>query len=140
MSAMSDADLLRRVRTRDRDAAAALYDRHGARMFAVALRVTGSRDAATSVLEKTFTALANGAAPDDAAEAWLLRLTRDVAIAARQTQTPRSNVERLTPEPRSLVEEAFYGGATVAELSRRCGLPETDVRKMIADGIRELRK
>jgi len=140
MSAMSDADLLRRVRTRDRDAAGALYDRFGARLYAVALRVTGSRDAAASVLEETFAALANGAAPDGAGEAWLLRLTRDLALASRQSQTPRTNVERLTPAPRSLVEEAFYGGASVAELAQRTGLTETEIRKIVADGIRELRK
>jgi DNA-directed RNA polymerase specialized sigma24 family protein len=119
------------------DAAAALYDRYGGRMYALALRITGSPDAATSVLEETFAAL--GADLHDAGEASLLRLTRDVAIAG-YSQSPTPRVEGMTPTPRMLVEEAFYRGSGVAELSRRYGLPETDVRKMIADGVRELKR
>lgn len=135
---MPDAELLRRVRSRDREAAAALYDRHGARLYSLALRITGSPDAASSVLEETFAALANGAAPDGAGEAWLIRLTRDIALA-RQTQTPATSVEGMTVTPRLLLEEAFYRGATFAELAARYGLPETEIRKMIADGIRALK-
>jgi DNA-directed RNA polymerase specialized sigma24 family protein len=138
MSTMSDADLLLRVRARDREAMAALYDRHAARMYAVALRVTGSRDVAASVLEAAFNALANGAAPVGAGESWILRLVRDLAVA-RQSQTAAPSVEGMTPTPRSLVEEAFYRGADVAKLARTYGLTETDVRKMLQDGIRELR-
>ncbi|MCU1227138.1 MAG: hypothetical protein JWO97_22 [Acidobacteria bacterium] len=138
MSAMPDADLLLRVRARDREAMASLYDRHAPRMYAIALRVTGNRDAAGAVLEAAFAALANGAAPDGAGESWLLRLARDLAVA-RQTQTAPPSVEGMTPTPRSLVEEAFYRGAGVAKLARTHGLTETDVRKMLQDGIRELR-
>jgi hypothetical protein len=137
MSRTSDADLLRSVSARDRDAAAELYDRHAARMYAVALRVTGSRDAAASVVEEAFAAIGRGA-PDGAGEAWLLRLTRDLAIS-RQSQTAPARVEGMTPTPRSLVEDAFFRGAGVAALARTYGLAETAVRKMLVDGIRQLR-
>jgi hypothetical protein len=138
MSTMSDADLLLRVRARDRDAMAALYDRHAARMYAIALRSNGSREIASQILEEAFAALAAGAAPEGAGESWLLRLVRDLAVA-RESQMPAPRVEGMTPTPRSLVEEAFYRGAGVAKLSQAYGLPETDIRKMIADGIRQLR-
>ena len=138
MSAMSDADLLRRVRARDRAAAEELYDRHAARLYAVALRVTGDRDVAGRVLEEAFVALMNGAAPDGAGEGWLIGLVRDLSID-RQDRTAAPSVEGVTPTPRSLVEEAFFRGSGVPALAKAYGLTEADTRKMLIDGIRELR-
>ena len=139
MSTMSDAELLQRIRVRDRDAAEALYDRHAARLYAVALRITGDRDAASSVLEEAFVAVANGNAPEGVGEAWLIRLVRDLAMS-RQTQTPVPAVSGMTPTPRALVEEAFYRGASVAALAASYGKSDAEIRTLLADGIRELRE
>lgn len=115
-----------------------LYDRHAPRLYAVALRITGSEDAAAAVLEEAFRALASGAAPTGAGEAWLIRAVRDLSIV-RQSRTAAPAVDPMTPTPRSLVEEAFYGGADVSTLARRHRLAETEVRQMLEDGIGALR-
>ncbi|MDP9362338.1 MAG: hypothetical protein M3P29_12920 [Acidobacteriota bacterium] len=42
---------------RDRRALAGLYDRHASRLYAIALRITGDRDAAGDALAEAFLAL-----------------------------------------------------------------------------------
>jgi RNA polymerase sigma-70 factor (ECF subfamily) len=137
MSAMSDAELLRRIRARDGAAAEALYDRHAALLFAVALRITGDRNAASAVLEEAFVAIANGNAPDGAGQSWLIRLVRDLAVS-RQSQTASAAVSGMTPTPRALVEAAFFHGATVADLAVAHRKSESEIRALLADGMREL--
>ncbi len=54
---VGDGELVRRIGTGDRDALAALYDRHAAAAFAHALRITGDRARAEDVVEATFLGL-----------------------------------------------------------------------------------
>ena len=137
----TDAELLRGATRRDRDCVAALYDRHAARMYAVALRVTGDAAAAGEVLEDVFGAVCAGhlGVPAGDATAWLLRITRDRA-AARQTQNARSPVVELTLSPRALVEAAFFGGVTVEEAARRLDTTEETIRMKLKEGMVALRR
>lgn len=137
----TDAELLRGASRRDRDCVAALYDRHAGRMYAVALRIAGDPASASAILEEVFSAICDGAvslpAGGDAA-AWILRLTRDRALA-RQTQNARWPVGELTLSPRSLVEAAFFGGVTVQEAARRLETTEETIRMKLKEGMVALR-
>jgi RNA polymerase sigma-70 factor (ECF subfamily) len=137
----TDAELLRGASRRDRDSVAALYDRHAGRMYAVALRIAGNPAAASAMVEEVFAAICDGAASfagEGDAAAWLLRLTRDQALA-RQTQNVRSPVGVLTLSPRSLVEAAFFDGITVQEAARRLETTEETIRMKLKEGMVALR-
>jgi len=111
---------------------AELYDRYAARLFAVALRIADDRRTAADVIEEVFLE-----ADLNASEAALIRLTRERALA-RGTRDVAAIAGQ--PTPRLLVEEAFYGGRDVRELSARYSLPEPAVRSMLRDGMAQLRQ
>ena len=113
----------------------ALYDAHAPRLFALALRITGDEKAAAGVLEEIFT---SAAVPGELGE--LVRLTREKSLA-RYDRPAAAPVEpsRMKPVPRQLVEDAFYGGMSVADLARVYSLPEETVRAMLRTGMSELR-
>jgi predicted RNA polymerase sigma factor len=116
---------------------AELYDRHASRLYAIALRITGDRDAAAEALEKAFLVLSrNGDAGDPLA--YLIHATRDCALA-RQTRPASTNVVVPEPSLRSMVEDAWYNGMTVSDLATRYGISEAKARGMLCDGMAELR-
>ena len=45
----------------------------------------------------------------------------------------------MKPVPRQLVEDAFYGGMSVADLARVYSLPEETVRELLRTGMSEFR-
>ena len=117
-----------------------LYDAHAPRLYALALRITGDRDAAAAAIEDAFLRLwesadATGGDPFRI----LVRLTRERALARRQSQIPASDVGTMTATPASLVEELFFGGFSLRDLASRYGLGESQVRRMIRDGMAALR-
>jgi DNA-directed RNA polymerase specialized sigma24 family protein len=118
-----------------------LYDRLAPELYAVALRVTGNRDAACAALEDAFADLRTYDARFGSAEAWLVRTVRQHALM-RQDRSVAGSVEPSggTPTPRQLVEEAFYRGRTAGDLARAYALGENDVRRMLRDGIADLRR
>ena len=117
----------------------ALYDAHAPRLYALALRITGDAEQAAAALEEAFLHLWESA--DESADQFriLVRLTRDAALTRRQVQTAASDVRTTEATPAGLVEELFFGGATLRELAGRYGLGETELRRMIHDGMAALR-
>ena len=117
-----------------------LYDAHAPRLYALALRITGGdRAAAAAALEEAFLRLWELA--DERAEDQfriLVRLTRDAALTHRQVQTASKAVSTQGPTPAGLVEEVFFRGVAVPELAKRYGLEESEVRRMIRDGMAAL--
>jgi DNA-directed RNA polymerase specialized sigma24 family protein len=113
-----------------------LYDAHAPRLFALALRITGSRDAAAAVLEEVFL---SSPLPSDLDG--LVRLTRRIALA-QHDRTPDRPVDHQTgkPSPRVLIEEVFYRGRTADELAAAYSLPVATVREMLRDGMAGLRR
>lgn len=119
-----------------------LYDRHAPLLFAVALRITSDRNAAARALEETFAQLRGYDAQFGSPEAWLLRTVRDRALA-QQDRSAATTVGQMVggpPTAKQLVEEAFYRGRTASDLARAHGLDEREVRRMLHDGIADLRR
>jgi DNA-directed RNA polymerase specialized sigma24 family protein len=114
-----------------------IYDRHAARLYAIALRITGDRDAAADALESAFVALSKSGDVGDPM-AYLIHATRDSALA-RQTRPASAPVVVPEPSARSMVEEAWYNGMTVSDLATRYGISEAKARGMLCDGMAELR-
>ena len=122
----------------------AFFDAHAARVYALALRVTGSRALAGDVVEQLFSGLRNGTiTPDPKApsvEAWLVRTARDWSLArVPEGQSPSTAVGSTEGAPRALVEAAFFGGLTVPQLARAFSLDEDEVRRRLRDGMAALR-
>jgi hypothetical protein len=122
---------------RDRQSLADLYDRHAARLYAIALRITGDRDTAADALEAAFVALSRN---DDAGDAavYLIHATRDCALA-RQTQPAPPSVVPKEVDPRSILEDAWYNGMDVNHLAVRYGIPEERARGLLCEGMAQLR-
>jgi DNA-directed RNA polymerase specialized sigma24 family protein len=113
----------------------ALYDAHAPRLFALALRITGDERLAAGVIEEVFT---SATVPAELAD--LVRLTREKSLT-RYDRSAAVSVESpgMKPSSRQLVEDAFYGGMSVADLARVYSLPEETVKAMLTSGMRELR-
>ncbi len=118
----------------DRQAIADLYDRQASRLYALALRITGDRDAAADALADAFDALGRNDDVRDP-ETFLVRATRDHALA-RQTQKQPAAVVPTVATPRQMVEDAWYG-MTVSDLARVYRISEADVRGMLCSGMSE---
>ncbi len=123
---------------------AALYDAYSARMYAVAIRILGDRDAAASALREIFAAIADDTAGYDSrrgsVEAWLIRITRDYCLA-RPNRMQTSPVDAPgNVSPRRLCEEAFFGGRTMSDLAAAYGIDEDRVRALLLQGMNELRR
>ena len=148
---LSDADLLDRMQAGDTASAEALYDRHGQRLYAVAMHILGHSDQACAVIEDVFALLASPPHRREARPcsvgAWLVRLTRDQALARRVSAKPQGRndpaavdpTEAGSPAPRKLVERAFFGGLGVAELARSYSLSEDEARRLLRTGMAELK-
>jgi RNA polymerase sigma-70 factor (ECF subfamily) len=80
----SDAELVRRVACGDRQAFATLFDRRGAILFGIVLRILHDREEAEDVLQETFLQVWQRAATFDEARgravAWLMLIARSRAL------------------------------------------------------------
>jgi RNA polymerase sigma-70 factor, ECF subfamily len=135
--------LLQAVRRGDISALESLYDLHSPSMYAVALRILGDPEAAGATLEATFVGLWEGSLTYGPAcgnpAAWLLRVTRDTALAMRPAAAKTATRAVSPPTPRQLVEDVFYGGSRVEEIAQTYAMPETQVRDLLRSGMAELR-
>lgn len=117
-----------------------LYDAHAPRLYALALRITGDREAAAAALEDAFLRLWESAdTPGGDELRFLVRLTRERSLARRPIQEAPAPVDDRGATPASLVEELFFGGVSLRDLAARYGLGESQVRRMIRDGMAALR-
>ena len=72
-------------------------------------------------------------------EAWLIRTVRDIALEHREGQTAAAAVQSMEATPRALVEAAFFGGLSVAELARTFSLTKEEIRQRLRHGMAALR-
>ena len=122
---------------------ATLYDNYASRVYALALRITGDREAAADITEDLFVQIGNGSLAHDprmgSFDAWLIRTARDISLKRREAQSDVSSVHATEASPRALVEAAFFGGMTASELSRMHAMSEDEVRRRLCNGMAELR-
>ncbi len=103
---VADATLMAAMRSGDEAALALLYDRYASPIYALALRITGDRQAAQEVLQDTFLRAWNHATTFDTARgacsAWLFTIARRRALDIlrnRQRQVEMATGGRAGPLP-----------------------------------------
>ena len=118
---LDDSVLMRRVADGSRESFLALYDRHSAKVYGLALRVIGEPMTAEEVTQEAFIRLWTRAATYDPdrgrLSSWLLTITRRLAIdhfrlEARRPpvwnpSNPESALEKV-PDPASQSEESRW--------------------------------
>lgn len=137
----SDQELLTRIEARDSEALGELYDRHAPRLHALALRMTCDTVAAAAVLETSFLRVWNEP-PDPLQDctASLARITRET-VRDQAPAPSAAPARRGGPStPRELVEAAYFERRSVHEIARNSGLPEPEVRRMLREGMDELKR
>ena len=138
---VSDRELFERIRARDPEALADLYDRYAGRLHALALRMTCDAPRAASVLEETFRQIwEQQPSPQTDCAPILARITREAArrLDAKCPEDASGRNDRSTA--RDLVETAYYQRRSVGQLAQTYGLPEPEVRRMLREGMDELRR
>ena len=126
-SADEDRGLIARIRNRDSDALALLYDRFAARLMGLAHRVLGDTGEAEEVLQEVFLWVWANAASFDPSRgsvlAWLLVATRSRAIDRLRTRRPAQRaglraVDEVPDAPSSVDVEADSAGRQWEALCR----------------------
>ena len=107
----SDADLIEGVANGDRQAFAALYDRHGAILFGLVLRILGSRSEAEEVLQETFLQIWQGARGFDESRgrllSWLMLIARSRALDRLRARSVRDRTAAaVAAEPEGQIGDA----------------------------------
>lgn len=155
----AELTLLRRLRDGDETALRDLYDAIGRNVFALARRMTGSREDAEEVVQDVFVKVHDKAARFDpvrgSVRAWVYTIARNecrmrlrarssrpqpaggldphapettMASAVPEThQVDRLTVQQafasLSREEAGLLEDAFFGGYSHADIAERDGVP-----------------
>lgn len=133
---VSDGELVARVTRRDERALAALYDRHAARVYGLALRVTGDAREAEEVVQDVFLRLWRHAPRYDrrlaSPRSWLL-------IMARHCSIDRLRARGRRPQTITLSEQvgSTPGGMVQAEDNITLGHIR-DAAAALPDGLREV--
>jgi RNA polymerase sigma-70 factor (ECF subfamily) len=111
-----DGELIKAVAEADADALAVLYDRHGAAVFALSLRMLRDSDDAEELLEDVFWQVWRRADQFDptrgSALAYLLTLTRSRAIDRLRARARRGRLRSALPDP--LLGESLLGSSTLS--------------------------
>ena len=156
-----DNTLLRRAGGGDRDAFAALYERHAGAVYGLACRLLHSPSLAEGVTQDVFLAVwAQAPAFDSSrgsARTWILTLAHRRAVDAVRRggplgprpdsipADPWAADERLSlaigslDEPeRTAIQLAYLGGLTSAQVAEQLRLPVPTAKARIRDGLRRL--
>jgi RNA polymerase sigma-70 factor (ECF subfamily) len=114
--------ILRRVAAGEAGALARLYDLCGARLFALALWRTGSREDAADVVQEVFVRLARtgrGLARVRRPLPYLLRMTHNLAVSTLRRRREHGDVDRLmVADPAADAEARFAARQAAALLAR----------------------
>lgn len=139
--------IMQRIRAGDAESFAALYDLLGRQVYAVAFRITQSRELAEDITQEIFLRIWRKP-PEETVKkprAWILRMTQNLAIDAVRRQSPeplpetvpaaqpdlllrtalRQALETLTAEERTAVLLRTDAELSFAEIAAamRCSLP-----------------
>ena len=158
----SDAALMAEFAAREERAAGTLFDRFASRIYGLGVVMLGSHQAAQDLVQDTFVKLWRTAERYDPQrgrlETWVLLTARSLAIdglrrrvlESRSLQAigiqPEDDPEPLpderavlSPEQRSALELAYFGGRTTAEVAALEGIPQGTVKTRIRAALLRLR-
>jgi RNA polymerase sigma-70 factor (ECF subfamily) len=129
-AATTDEELIRRILRRDEPALGAVYDRYGRLVYTIALRITGSREAAEEVTQDVFQAVWQGAGSfqlSGSFPAWLAGIARHRAIDLTRSRRYRARAREEALDP-------GFAGTVAANDSATDTLPlRTVVRTALAE-------
>jgi RNA polymerase sigma-70 factor, ECF subfamily len=154
--------LVRAVAARDAQSLHSLYEQSNRVVYTLALRLTGSPEAAEEVTLQVFYDVWSNAATYHAAGGtvlgWImnqarsrgLERARKDALATRagtQNSLPfeerarrlQEALQALTPEEREAIETTYFSEMTHADAARRLKMPAGDFRDWIRSGLMKLR-
>ncbi len=164
-----DARLVALMGEGDRDALAALYQRHSPLLLGLALRIVRSRQEAEDLLHDVFleafrsatgfdpnrgrvrtwlTIRMRSRALDQQKSARISRNTGDGGLELLVDETAASSPDHarvrtalaaLGPEQRTVLELAYFEGLSCSEISTRVQIPVGTVKSRIAAGLERLR-
>lgn len=164
-----DAELVASVARGDRDALAALYDRHSGLLLGLAMRIVRDRREAEDLLHDVFLEAWRSAKDFDPkrgrVRTWLAirmrsraldlqksaRVSRnagdaglDLLVDDAQKASPdharvRAALAELGPEQRRVLELAYFEGLSCTEIAARVSIPVGTVKSRIAAGLDRLR-
>jgi RNA polymerase sigma-70 factor (ECF subfamily) len=164
-----DARLVAAMAQGDRNALAALYERHSGVLLGLALRIVRERREAEDLLHDVLLEAWRAAKDFDPnrgrVRTWLAirmrsraldlqksaRVSRnagdaglDAIVDEREGSSPdharvRAALAQLTAEQRQVVELAYFGGITCSEIAAQIAIPVGTVKSRLAAGLRQLR-
>lgn len=160
-----DGALMRAVADGDRAALATLYDRHGARLLGLAVRLLGSRARAEDLLHDVILEVWRKAADYDpgrgSVRSWLFLHLRSRALdrlrAARRLEAGETGDDRacthevadqlavrralavLPVEHRRVIELGYYEGLSSSEIAARIDAPIGTVKSRVRAALAGLR-
>ena len=110
-NALTDAELMERVRRGDETALAALYDRYAGLILTVALRIIGDRELAEEVMQDSFLRVWNASntyrSNRGQVSGWLIGITRNRAIDMLRSRQHKGRQRERTPLPEPGDEDRF---------------------------------
>lgn len=154
---------------RDDASCRAAYEQHGAELYRLCLRALRDPGAAEDAVQETFVRAWRGSARYDPAVAslrtWLFAIARNVVIDALRARAVRprlveaagdvpasddaeqvllrlqlrAELDRLSPDQRTAVEQIAVLGRTSRDVAAALGASESTVRSRLAAGLRRLR-
>lgn len=164
-----DARLVAAMAEGDRNALAALYERHSGVLLALALRIVRQRREAEDLLHDVLLEAWRAAKDFDPnrgrVRTWLAirmrsraldlqksaRVSRnagdgglDAIVDEREGKSPdharvRSALGQLSEDQRRVVELAYFDGLSCSEIAARIAIPVGTVKSRLAAGLRQLR-
>jgi RNA polymerase sigma-70 factor (ECF subfamily) len=108
LAGLRDDELLALVTRRSEPALGTIYDRYGALVYTIALRITGDRQTAEEVVQDVFQSVwqtAAGFQPGlGSCASWLVGITRHRAIDAIRSKRERARSREQTIEPDAFID------------------------------------
>jgi len=163
----TDEQLLGRIASDDREAFAALYERHAGRILRFAMRIVRTPHLAEEVLQETMMVVWNEADRFEGrskATTWILGIARNLshnllrreARGTRELDPPAvgedpgppaeravlidAAVARLSPRLREVLHLVFYEELTLREVAEILGIPEGTVKSRMHHARKTLAK
>jgi len=127
-----------------------LYDEHACTLYGVATTILRDNAAADETLKQTFLYIQENYADFDEARQtcfmWMVNNCRRIALEkvkrSSSTQNQHTSGEfstAMTPEQKQVLDQVFFGGAGVSEVSKQLSLNETRVKQLLREAVSQYR-